>query len=293
MSSNNNSSIVDHSLKSILNRLYKDYSLDHLTMDPLELVRNYSDPKDQEIAGLIAAFLALGRVELIRKSVKAVLDLFGSSPHAFVLNYDPVRDRELFGQFNYRFYQGKDLERFVWWTQRILEKDKTVEQFFLRHYSASDPDIGPSLSRFVRAVLSLPSHPFYPDVPPKGSGIRHFLADPDDGSGCKRLNLFLRWMVRRDKLDLGLWRRVSPAKLIIPLDVHIARLGVKLGLTKRKSADWKMALEITESLKRFDPDDPVRYDFALCKVGMLHTCPDPFDPFQCLNCPLISFCGAS
>ena len=259
-------------------------------MDPLELVRNYPDPGDQEIAGLIASFLALGRVELIRKNVKAVLNLFGASPRAFVLNYDPVKGRELFSQFNYRFYQGKDLERFVWWTQRMLDKDKTVEQFFLNYYEAGDPDIGPSLSRFVRAVLSLSSHPFYPDVPPKGSGIRHFLADPEDGSGCKRLNLFLRWMVRRDKLDLGLWRQVSPSKLIIPLDVHIARLGAKLGLTTRKSADWKMALEITESLRRFDPNDPVRYDFALCKVGMLNSCPDRFDSSTCSDCPLVPFC---
>jgi uncharacterized protein (TIGR02757 family) len=259
-------------------------------MDPLGLVRNYCDPKDQEIAGLIAAFLALGRVELIRESVRKVLELFGRSPHVFVLNYDPERDRDSFRPFVYRFYRGEDLERLVWWLQRVLEADKTVERFFLRYYQTEDPDIGSSLSRFVRAVLSLPPHPLYPEVPPKGSGIRHFFADPRDGSGCKRLNLFLRWMVRRDTLDLGLWCKVNPSKLIIPLDVHIARLGSKLGLTKRKSVDWKMALEITESLRQFDADDPVRYDFALCKVGMLYSCPDRFDPSRCSDCPLVSCC---
>ena len=109
----------------------------------------------------------------------------------------------------------------------------------------------------------------------------------------KRLNLFLRWMVRKDNLDLGLWQNISPSKLIIPLDVHIARLGPKLGLTNRKSADWKMALEITESLRRFDPADPVRYDFALCKVGMLYHCPDQFEELHCSDCPLAPFCSIS
>jgi uncharacterized protein (TIGR02757 family) len=290
MSTSHSSSEFTPSLKSVLDRLYQDYSLNHLQMDPLELVRNYSDPKDQEIAGLIAAFLALGRVELIRESVRKVLELFGRSPHAFVLNYDPERDRDLFHPFVYRFYRGKDLEKLVWWLQKILETNKTIERFFLRYYQTEDSDIGPALSRFIRGVLSLSPHPFYLEIPPKGSGIRHFLADPKDGSGCKRLNLFLRWMVRRDTLDLGLWRKVNPSKLIIPLDVHIARLGIKLGLTNRKSADWKMALEITESLRQFDPDDPVRYDFALCKVGMLYSCPDQFDPSHCSDCPLATFC---
>lgn len=279
------------SLKIILDRLYQSYSLNHLQMDPLELVRRYGHPRDQEIAGLMAAFLAIGQVDLIRKNVHHVLTQMGDSPRDFVLHYDPVKDRNLFNGFRYRFYKGQDLHQFIWWMQRILVSHATIEQFFLRGYDADDSDIGPSLSRFVRAVLSLELHPFYPNVPEKGCGIRHFLADPQDGSGCKRLNLFLRWMVRKDNLDLGLWHRINPSQLIIPLDVHIARLGVRLGLTNRKSADWKMAQEITESLREFDPDDPVKYDFALCKVGMLYRCPDQYKESHCLECPLVSFCS--
>ena len=260
-------------------------------MDPLELVRYYHDPQDQEIAGLIAAFLAIGQVELIRKCVRKVLNLLGNSPCDFVLNYNPKKECHLFNGFHYRFYKGEDLERLIWWMQGILRKEKTIEQFFLKYYDSDDLHIGPSLSRFVRAVLSLESHPFHPVLPDKGYGIRHFFADPQDGSGCKRLNLFLRWMVRKDDLDLGIWRRIHPSKLIIPLDVHIARLGVKLGLTNRKSPDWKMALEITESLRQFDSDDPVKYDFALCKVGMLYHCPDQYKASHCSDCPLASVCS--
>lgn len=294
MSFSRNESPSNHSsLKIILDRLYKDYSLDHLHMDPLELVRHYSYPQDREIGGFIAAFLAVGQVDLIRKSVGQVFDLLGDSPYRFVLDYDPVKSRNLFSGFQYRFYKGEDLHRFIWWMQKMFVREKTIERFFLHCYDACDPHIGPSLSRFVQAVLSLEPHPFYRTVPEKGCGIRHFLADPRDGSGCKRLNLFLRWMVRKDDLDLGLWRHINPSKLIIPLDVHIARLGVKLGFTHRNSADWKMALEITESLKEFDPTDPVKYDFALCKVGMLYHCPDPYEESYCSDCPLSRFCSLS
>jgi uncharacterized protein (TIGR02757 family) len=284
---------IHPSLKIILDQLYNDYSLDHLQMDPLELVRRYDHPQDQEIVGLIAAFLAVGQVDLIRQSVGHVLSLLGDSPGDFVLNYNPVKNKNLFNGFQYRFYKGEDLHQFIWWMQRMLLQEKTIEQFFLRGYNSGDSDIGQSLSIFVQAVLSLEPHPFYSDVPEKGYGIRHFLADPQDGSGCKRLNLFLRWMVRKDDLDLGLWHHISPSQLIIPLDVHIARLGVRLGLTNRKSADWKMAKEITESLRAFDPDDPVKYDFALCKVGMLYRCLDRYEESLCSDCPLVRFCSLS
>ena len=161
----------------------------------------------------------------------------------------------------------------------------------MKGYEEGDDHIGPSLSRFVRRILALATEPFYPSIS-KGTGIRHFLADPTDGSGCKRLNLFLRWMVRKDGIDLGLWKEVSAAKLIIPLDTHLIRLGTRLGLTTRKSPDWKMAVEITEALRGCDPDDPVKYDFALCTVGKLHACPARPDENRCRDCPVMPCCGA-
>ncbi|NQT27841.1 TIGR02757 family protein [candidate division KSB1 bacterium] len=261
-----------------------------MELDPLELVRQYDDPKDQEIAGFIAAGLAIGQVELIRKAVTDVLSRMGNSPFAFVSHFDTQRDKNIFADFVYRFYRGRDIGLLVSMMARAVREFGSLESCFFKYYHSSDPDIGKALSGLVRKLLSYDVRPFYEQLPARGSGIRHFLADPADGSSCKRLNLYLRWMVRKDHLDLGVWKSVSAAKLVIPVDTHIARLAPHLGLTQRKSADWKMATEITESLRRFDPDDPAKYDFALCTIGKLNTCSDDPDKSTCQSCPLNGSC---
>jgi uncharacterized protein (TIGR02757 family) len=280
-------------LKKTLDELYVTYHMDYLSSDPLELVREYKDPRDQELVGFIAALLALGRADLIKNAVRSILERMGGSPHRFIRSFDPSKDGEVFNGFVYRFYRGRNVGLLVWWLKQILQGEGSIKAFFLRRYGESDENIGPSLSRFVRAILKLETEPFYPFLPRRGSGVRHWLADPSDGSGCKRLNLFLRWMVRCDGLDLGLWPEVSSSQLVIPLDTHIARIGRRIGLTKRASPDWKMALEITESLKKFDSQDPVKYDFALCRVGMLNGCPVKPNPVVCSSCPLFLFCENS
>jgi uncharacterized protein (TIGR02757 family) len=277
-------------LKKAFDSLYQDYHLEYLDMDPLHLVRRYSDPEDREVAGFIAAALAIGRGDLIRKAVEDVLNRMGSSPARFAGQYDPIRRQDTFKGFKYRFYREPDIGLLVFWLKQIIQRTGSLRAFFLNGYDDTDSYIGPSLSRFVRTVLSLESVPFYRNLPSKGTGIRHFLADPPDGSGCKRLNLFLRWMVRRDSLDLGLWPEISPSKLVIPLDTHIVRLGRNLGLTRRSAPGWSMALEITESLKALDPDDPVKYDFALCTVGKLNSCPENPGRRFCRSCPVVRFC---
>lgn len=279
-------------LKRLLDRLYREYSLDCLSLDPLELVRIYKDPGDREIAGFIAVSLALGRAELIRKAVTEVLERMGPSPYRFVFRYDPRSDSKKFHGFVYRFFRAADLQLLMVWMHRIIREHGNLGEFFLSGYHASDNNIGPALSRFVRGMLGLEVPESLRPAFKKGAGLRPFLADPADGSACKRLNLFLRWMVRKDALDLGIWTGVSPSKLVIPLDTHIARLGKRLGLTMRNTPDWKMALEITQSLRAFDPDDPVKYDFALCTIGKLQACPDPLDRAKCADCPLILHCKA-
>jgi uncharacterized protein (TIGR02757 family) len=277
-------------LKRLLDRLARDYSAECLPLDPLELVRKYKNPEDQEIAGFISACLALGRAELIRRAAGEALERMGSSPARFVSRFDPGPDSKKFDGFVYRFFRSEDLLLLFYWTHRVVRKHGSLGEFFRSGYLPSDENIGPSLSRFVRGMTGL-------DVPKSmrpalrnGSGLSHFLADPADGSACKRLNLYLRWMVRRDCLDLGIWTGIPASKLIIPLDTHIARLGKKLGLTRRNAPDWKMAVEITESLRRFDPDDPVKYDFALCTVGKLQACPQPPERVKCAQCPLVGHC---
>ena len=277
-------------LKKTLDTLYANYHIDHLSTDPLEIVRRYQDPKDQEIAGFIAASLALGRSDLIKKAVISILNKMGPSPHRFVVHFNPDRDKNAFHGFVYRFYRERDVNLLIWWLHQMIREKGSLKAFFLRGYNKGDEDIGPSLSRFIQAIRGLTTKPFYRSLPPKESGAHHWLTDPANGSGCKRMNLFLRWMVRHDGLDLGLWPEISPSQLIIPLDTHIARIGRRIGLTKRSTPDWKMAMEITESLRKFDPTDPVKYDFALCRVGMLNACPDKGNTATCESCPLFRFC---
>jgi uncharacterized protein (TIGR02757 family) len=279
-------------LHHTLEHLYQSFQHDYLNMDPLEIVRHYTDPADQEIAGFIAAALAIGRYESIRKIVQAILDIMHPAPSIYIKQFDAHRDASIFQDLVYRFYRGEDIGLLVSWIAQMVQQSGSIRFFFLNTYSSSEPDIGPSLSRFVQAIFKLETMPFMPSVPVRGKGIRHFLADPTDGSACKRLNLFLRWMVRHDDLDLGLWPEVSTAQLVIPLDTHIARFGQYLGFTRQRSPGWRMAIEITESLRQFDPLDPVKYDFALCTLGKMGDCSNRPDRLKkCHICPIFQFCG--
>jgi uncharacterized protein (TIGR02757 family) len=259
-------------------------------MDPLGLVRRYQGIHDQEIAAFIAAALAVGQYHLIRSAVQAVLNELKPSPYQFIVHFNPEKDGSVFNRFVYRFYRGRDIALLASWMAQMIRTSGSIRSYFLRGYSESDPDIGNALSKFVQSILDFSAKPFYHEVPRKGSGIRHFLADPRDGSACKRLNLFLRWMVRKDKIDLGLWPEISKKQLIIPLDTHICRLGQYLGLTQRTAPGWKMALDITSALKQMDPEDPVKYDFALCTLGKLSECAGHPDDKKCCKCPVSDFC---
>ena len=287
---------MDHSLSeslvTILNKLYREYQLPYLMMDPLELVRGYDDCRDQEIAAFIAAAFAVGRYDLIRKTVKQVLELMAPSPFLFIRSVSPADLEERFKTFTYRFYRARDIGLLLWWIRQMIEINGSIRNFFLQTYSREEKDIGPSLSRFVRSVLRLSTSPFYSKIH-RGQGIRHFLSDPVDGSACKRLNLFLRWMVRKDSLDLGLWPEVSAWQLIIPLDTHIARFGRYLGLTSRSAMDWRTAQEITYTLRQVDRSDPVKYDFALCTLGKLSDCARISIAARCEICPVFQHCNAA
>ena len=277
-------------LKILLDSLYGEFNTSYLDRDPLEFVKQYDSPDDQEVVGFIASALAIGRVELFRKAVQSILDIMGPSPRKYVEAFDPVRNRSDFTGFVYRFYREQDILLLMWWTHQMIQSAGSLEAFFMRDYEKDAPHIGPAMSRFVRSIFSLPVKPVMDTLPSKGSGIRHFLADPEDGSACKRLNLYLRWMVRQDHLDAGIWKDISPSQLIIPLDTHIARLGKALGLTSRQSPGWAMAVEITEALKEYDSNDPVKYDFALCTVGKLNQCPKHPGQNSCGECPIKGVC---
>ena len=285
-------------LKKNLDNLYSTFDIKYITPDPLEFVHRFkgsAEVRDMEIAGLISSSLAYGRVAQIKKSIEEVLSIMGGEPYEYTVNFDPRKGKRDFKSFKHRFNTGADLAALIYYGRQMIEESGTIGRFFEEGYSPSDRNIRPALESFVERVLALDSRAVYGRRSlPASAGVRYFFPNPKKGSSCKRLNLYLRWMVRRstalDGVDMGLWRGVDPEKLIIPLDTHIARISRNIGLTSRTSADWKMAVEITESLKRFDPRDPIKYDFSLCRLGILERCPTSLDIGKCRECLIKEIC---
>lgn len=279
-------------LKERLDGLYDTYHSGYLESDPLKFLHRYEQAEDIEIVGLITSSLAYGRVDRIFKSLETIFDVMGNSPSDFVKDFDPARDAKLFDGFVHRFNKGEDIACLIWFLKQVLEEQGSLGGLFKYLQNHNDANIGPLLAAFSDYMLSLDSTPFYGGKAlPKDAGVRYFFPSPKNGSACKRLCLFLRWMVRKDKgLDFGLWDFIPASKLIIPLDTHLARLSQQLGFTKLKSPGWKMALEVTQSLKKLDPKDPLRYDFALCRLGILDVCPKKKDEEKCKKCGIKDVC---
>ncbi|MBI2884323.1 MAG: TIGR02757 family protein [Candidatus Methylomirabilis oxyfera] len=268
-------------LKALLDELYCRYSRPaFLSTDPISIPHKYRRPDDREIAAFVAAALAYGNVKQIHRSAEAALEAMGDSPARFIRQFDPARDPARFRHVVHRFNSGVDLAILCYLLYQAIAAAGSLQAFFLKGYDPAHDDIGPALTSFVERMLSLDVSPLYPsDILPAKAGDRFFFPSPAGGSACKRLNLFLRWMVRRgDAIDFGIWTEVSPAKLIVPLDTHVARIARQLGLTTIKQTNWRMAKEVTERLRIFDPEDPVKYDFAICRLGILRQpIPDPND----------------
>jgi uncharacterized protein (TIGR02757 family) len=272
-----------------LEELYR--SFDHVTSasDPVHIVRRYEAPEDREVVGFCAAALAFGRVASVLQSVEALLAVMGPHPAAFVRRFEPVRHSARIEPLVHRWIRGRDLVALLLILQRMLKESGSIEAFFLEGDDPARPDISEALDSFSRRALETDLREVYGQRPPKRLGVCYFFPRPSAGSACKRLNLFLRWMVRTDAIDLGVWTRVPPARLIIPLDTHVIRLGRCLRLTRYVSPGWKMAAEITASLRKLDVVDPVRYDFSLCHVGMMNAC--GFNRAQRdSQCPLRGMC---
>lgn len=242
--------------------LYRSYGVALLKEDPVWYVHQYKDPHDREIVGLLSALLAFGQVKSIHASVKKVLDILGASPYQTILSFDPkaILKPSLTG---HRWVRKEDLFLLFSILRRVLEKNGSLKNLFLKGYSAREDHIEKALNHFVGVLLKEEKESL------KRRGFRFLLSSPRDGSPCKRLNMFLRWMVRpADGIDLGLWPEVSPSKLIIPLDTHIHQFAKKYRLSRYKNPNWKMACDVTRFLKTIDPKDPVKYDFAVCHYGM-------------------------
>jgi uncharacterized protein (TIGR02757 family) len=258
-------------LREPFERLYRAF--DHATSasDPVHIVRRFTAPEDREVVGFCAAGLAFGRVGSVLNSIEALVAVLGPRPAAFVRRFDPARDATRLAHLGHRWIRSRDLVALLLVLQRMLREAGSIERWFLAGDQRATPDIGPALDAFSAHALETDLRGAYATLPAR-PGVRCFFPRPSAGSACKRLNLFLRWMVRRDAIDMGVWTDVSPSRLIVPLDTHVIRLGRCLRLTRYTSPGWKMAADITASLRAIDPDDPVRYDFSLCHVGMMNAC---------------------
>ena len=280
---------ANRGLGGALDRLYRAQDHAPSALDPIHLVRRYEHPADREIAGFCAAALALGRVAGAMRVIERLLEPMGPSPATYVRRFDPARDGRAVASIAHRWIRGRDLVALLWVLHTMIASSGTIEGFFVDGFDRTAPDVQGGLESFSARALSMDLRPAYGRVPRK-PGVRSFFPRPSAGSACKRLNLFLRWMVRRDGIDLGVWSQVAPAQLVVPLDTHVIRVGRALGLTSRRSAGWAMAAEITASLRTFDQADPVRFDFSLCHAGIEKgcrfdgACEDP-------DCPLRGFCG--
>lgn len=258
-------------LAATLDRLYADFNHADSAADPIQIVRRFSDPADREVVGFCAAALAFGRVASVLQSIERLLAVMGPRPATFVRQFEPRAHRKALEPIVHRWTRGVDLAALLWLLRQMCDRAGSVEGFFLEGYDPAADDVGEAIERFSVQALALDLRAAYGRVPAR-AGVSYFFPRPSNGSGCKRMNLFLRWMVRRDALDFGIWTRVSPRQLVVPLDTHVIRVGRCLRLTRRTSPGWAMAREITEALRQIDPADPVKYDYAMCHLGMMNAC---------------------
>lgn len=229
--------------------------------DPISIPHRFSRLQDREIMGFWAATLAWGQRKTIIQSAARLAELMDNAPYDFILGHTE-EDRARFLDFKHRTFQVTDTLWFLEFLQQYYRQNASLEDAFARFLSPADETTEKALTGF--------HHLFFadPDAPAR---TRKHVATPERGSSCKRINMFLRWMVRRDNrgVDFGVWPRIQPRQLVIPLDVHVERVARRLGLLTRRQTDWQAALELTARLQAFDPEDPVKYDFALFGLGVL------------------------
>ncbi|HEY3174030.1 MAG TPA: TIGR02757 family protein [Thermoanaerobaculia bacterium] len=282
-------------LAARLDRLSRSYAPAAGETDPIRSPASYEAPEDREVAAWIASAFAYGRVETILSSVDRILEALGPRPSAALDRIGDFRGfgREELGGFRHRFHSSIDASALLYAIARTRAEAGSVRAFFEREYRPEDRDVGGLLSRVTQRILSFDWRPAVSrKTLPQDSAARFFFPDPASGSACKRWNLYLRWMVRKDALDFGLWNGIPTSRLVIPTDTHVHRVARRLDLTRRNAADWKTAREITDRLARFDPEDPVRYDYALCEIGAMGICRTTLAASKCTECPLSEGCPA-
>ncbi len=229
--------------------------------DPISIPHRFSKTQDVEIAGLFAAIFAWGNRTIIINKCNELLQLMDNAPYDFMRHHTDA-DLKAFLQFKHRTFNTTDLLYFISFLQYFYSQHLSLESAFSIWLTEEDETIEQALVHFHHYFFSLPYAP---------ERTKKHIATPERGSHCKRLNMFLRWMVRKDNkgVDFGIWNEIKPAQLVCPVDVHVARVARRLNLLTAKQLNWKAALELTQHLRTFDQDDPVKYDFALFGLGIV------------------------
>ncbi|MBF0303182.1 MAG: TIGR02757 family protein [Desulfamplus sp.] len=260
-----NSELIDYDkahLKKQLELIYTAYNKkEYIHPDPLEFLDNYPDPKDREIAALIAASLAYGRVDQILKHVGAVFqiikesDSLDTSLNGYLIQSSDSDIAQDFQNFKYRFTKSEHIASFLVGIKSMIKEHGSLKNFFLNAINSQDTTIIPALTHLVERIKE------------KGN-CGNLAPNPEKGSACKRNCLFLRWLIRKDEVDPGGWDEIPSSMLVVPLDTHMHHAGRLLGFTQRKQADMRTTLEITDGFRQICPDDPVKYDFCLTRFGI-------------------------
>lgn len=240
--------------KKDLDKLFRKYNRrGFVSPDPLEFLYRYDNPADREIVGMVASSMAYGRVAQILNSLEKIFSLMGTSPIKFTVDKSPAKTRKTFEGFKHRWTTGDDIAGLIASMQTAIGRHGSLEKAFLKNFKRSDENILPALESFTEELRQA------------GAAI---VPSPKKGSACKKLNLYLRWLVRKDNVDPGGWDQIPSSKLIIPLDTHMHKIGVAFGMIKGKQANMKTAVMMTRAFANFAPKDPVKYDFVLTRLGI-------------------------
>lgn len=250
----------------------------------MRYAHRYATTADREVVALLAALFAFGKVEVVLRNLEDLFERMGPRPAAMVAGLTGKPAAACARGFRHRWIGEGELALLLRAVGRLLVKHGSLESVFLADDEPGTATIEPGLRGFAERALHATGRP-------RDRAMKFLFPSPERGGACKRLNLFLRWVVRRaDGIDLGLWRSTTPARLMIPLDTHLAFHARVIGFSKRRQADWRMVEEVTAALRAIDPADPVRYDFALCHLGIHGDCRKRRDPMICPACPIDSIC---
>lgn len=248
-------------LKIYLEDIYSKYKHKHSSKDPVWILHECKTDLDREVLGLIVSCYSYGNIDLINRFINQFLQISGMNVTEFIMNLDAAKDRKYFKNMNYRFNNSEDLVLLLLNIKSVLEKKKSLSEL-IKELVNKKQSVVNIISDFIDEIKFIKSK--------NQKNFEYLLPNPRNGSTCKRMNLYFRWMVREDEIDLGVWKKfINKSELIMPVDTHIYRVSQELKMVKRKSCDFNYAVELTEFLKTIDPTDPIRFDFALCHVKVV------------------------